>query len=59
MKIKFKDQHHQNDAVKAVIDCFKGRPKVKVLPYRIDLGENIDMNAPNQKFEFDQGFKNG
>ena len=27
MKLKFKDQAHQSNAVKAVIDCFAGQPK--------------------------------
>lgn len=55
MKLKFKDQPHQNNAVDAVIDCFEGQPMSANLSYRIDLGKSTQ---PVQPIAFDQGFKN-
>lgn len=52
MKLKFKDQPHQNSAVAAVIDCFEGQPMSTNLPYRVDLGKST------QPIAFGQGFKN-
>ena len=38
MKLKFKHQAYQADAVKAVVDCFQGQPKSSGLKYAIDPG---------------------
>lgn len=38
MKLKFKQQTFQTDAVKAVTDCFAGQPKIQGLKYSIDPG---------------------
>ena len=38
MKLKFKQQGYQTDAVKAVVDCFAGQPKSRGLQYAIDPG---------------------
>lgn len=38
MKLKFKKQEYQAQAVKAVIDCFKGQPNTEGIRYRIDPG---------------------
>ena len=38
MKIKFKSQPYQTDAVDAVVDCFEGQPRQDVLKYTIDPG---------------------
>jgi type III restriction enzyme len=38
MKLKFKKQSFQTDAVKAVTDCFAGQPKVTGAKYAIDPG---------------------
>ena len=38
MKLKFKQQGFQTDAVKAVTDCFVGQPKASGTKYAIDPG---------------------
>ena len=38
MKLKFKHQAYQADAVKAVVDCFQGQPKLTGLKYAVDPG---------------------
>ncbi len=38
MKLKFKQQGYQTDAVKAVVDCFAGQPKGRGLKYAVDPG---------------------
>ena len=52
MKLKFKVQPYQTNAVKSVVDCFAGQPKVDGLRYRIDPGQVQQTQA------FDEGFKN-
>jgi hypothetical protein len=37
MKLKFKRQADQADAVRAVVDCFQGRPKTSGLKYAVDV----------------------
>ena len=41
MKLKFKNQPYQGDAVKAVVDCFKGQPPAsrEAASYRLDPGK--------------------
>ena len=38
MKLKFKVQPYQTNAVDAIVDCFAGQPKSTGLSYRIDPG---------------------
>lgn len=38
MKIHFKTLDYQKDAVKAVVDCFVGQPKLEGHRYMIDQG---------------------
>jgi type III restriction enzyme len=38
MKLKFKHQAYQADAVRAVVDCFQGQPKSSGLKYAVDPG---------------------
>ncbi|MFN8027107.1 MAG: DEAD/DEAH box helicase family protein [Acidimicrobiia bacterium] len=45
MKLQFKVQQYQTDAVDAVIDCFAGQPKQDGVSYRIDPGKLVP-NAP-------------
>lgn len=52
MKLKFKVQPYQTNAVEAVVDCFAGQPKVDGLTYRIDPGQKAQAAA------FEEGFKN-
>ena len=40
MKIQFKVQDYQTDAVAAVVDCFAGQPLISTLKYDIDPGVN-------------------
>ncbi|MGO4737101.1 type III restriction-modification system endonuclease [Bosea sp. 2KB_26] len=52
MKLKFKVQPYQTQAVNAVVDCFAGQPMSSGITYRIDPGRKAQMGA------FDEGFKN-
>ncbi len=56
MKLKFKVQPYQTNAVESVVDCFVGQPKIDVLPYHIDPGRP-GRKAPARVFE-EEGFKN-
>lgn len=59
MKLKFKKQPFQTDAVNAVADCFAGQPKSEGVTYRIDPGKQITA-GPVQRdmYQSDSGFKN-
>ncbi|WP_424139907.1 type III restriction-modification system endonuclease [Roseomonas chloroacetimidivorans] len=52
MKLKFKVQPYQTEAVKAVVDCFAGQPMSNGITYRIDPGRKVQTSA------FEEGFKN-
>ena len=52
MKLKFKVQSYQSNAVEAVVDCFAGQPSSSGLRYRINPGKTGQMAA------FEEGFKN-
>ena len=62
MKLKFKKQPFQTDAVNAVADCFAGQPKSDGVTYRIDPGKTDGSKNNLQAqpgFDFSQsGFKN-
>lgn len=45
MKLKFKQQAFQTDAVKAVVDCFVGQPKSRGFKYAIDPGQSVQGSA--------------
>lgn len=53
MKIKFKSQDYQTQAVDAVVDCFAGQPRQDPLKYTVDPGANAQS-----RMEVD-GFGNG
>ena len=53
MKLKFKVQPYQTQAVNAVVDCFAGQPMSNGISYRIDPGRKAQTSA------FEEGFKNG
>lgn len=57
MKLKFKIQQYQSNAVDAVLDCFAGQPKSDALRYRIDPGQvkKGEYYRPESEYE---GFKN-
>ncbi|NPD21416.1 type III restriction-modification system endonuclease [Alterinioella nitratireducens] len=52
MKLKFKVQPYQTNAVNDVVDCFAGQPMTTGLTYRIDPGRKAQSSA------FGEGFKN-
>jgi len=52
MKLKFKVQSYQTNAVESVVDCFAGQPLVSGTSYRIDPGRKAQASA------FEEGLKN-
>ena len=46
MKLQFKVQQYQTDAVDAVVDVFAGQPKHDGISYRIDPGRQKPTAAP-------------
>ena len=62
MKIKFKKQDYQTNAVEAVADCFSGQPLAAGVQYRIDPGSSDSATESQKTYEaFDElnfGFKN-
>jgi len=42
MKLKFKIQQFQTDAVNAVVDCFAGQPNTSGVTYRVDPGRRAE-----------------
>ena len=52
MKLKFKIQPYQTEAVKAVVDCFADQTRTSGLGYRIDPGRKAQVSA------FEEGFRN-
>ena len=40
MKLKFKKQQYQTDAVNAVVECFAGQPNTTGVTYRVDPGRS-------------------
>ena len=52
MKLKFKVQPYQTQAVTAVVECFAGQPMTSGITYRIDPGRKAQTSA------FEDGFKN-
>ncbi len=51
MDIKFKSKEYQNKAVKSLVDCFKGQPKVEGLKYTIDPGKVKTKNIGQMTME--------
>lgn len=61
MKIKFKKQQYQSDAVASVVDCFKGQIKSSGLSYRVDPGKVVAKKGQGNLLDDlveDSGFKN-
>ena len=52
MKLKFKVQAYQTNAVESVVDCFVGQPRSDGISYRIDPGRSKQITAE------EAGFKN-
>lgn len=57
MKLKFKQQAFQTDAVKAVVDCFSGQPKSTGFRYAIDPGKDQKVSQTEADF-MSEGFAN-
>ena len=58
MKLKFKKQTYQTNAVEAVADCFAGQPKREGLNYRMDPGRAVDASGQAVAALESAGFKN-
>ena len=58
MKLKFKVQPYQTNAVNDVVDCFAGQPMTSRLTYRIDPGVIKEGQQFRTEAEY-EGFKNG
>ena len=64
MKLQFKVQAYQTNAVQMVVDCFAGQVNTNGIKYRLDPGTNKKMRAkgpvlPGIEMEVEQsGFKN-
>ena len=58
MKLKFKKQAYQTNAVEAVADCFAGQPKREGLNYRLDPGRAVDASGQAVAALESSGFKN-
>ena len=58
MKLKFKKQGYQTNAVEAVADCFAGQPKREGLNYRMDPGRAMDASGQAVAALETAGFKN-
>ena len=58
MKLKFKKQGYQTNAVEAVADCFAGQPKREGLNYRVDPGRVVDASGQAVAALETAGFKN-
>jgi type III restriction enzyme len=59
MKLQFKVQQYQTDAVDAVVDCFAGQPRNDGVSYRIDPGRHAKSAQPTLDIsEPDSGLRN-
>jgi type III restriction enzyme len=53
MRLQFKVQPYQTDAVEAVVDCFAGQPRLDPVSYRIDPGRSAQLRLGD-----DSGLRN-
>ncbi|MDR7083578.1 type III restriction enzyme [Arthrobacter ginsengisoli] len=60
MKLQFKVQQYQTDAVDAVVDCFAGQPRDNGVSYRIDPGRSLQSDQPTLDIpeSMDSGLRN-
>jgi type III restriction enzyme len=56
MKLKFKKQAYQTNAVEAVVNCFAGQPPITGIKYRVDPGRS--KTGEQQTSLDDSGFRN-
>lgn len=52
MKLRFKHQPYQTNAVNDVVECFAGQPAISGTAYRMDPGRNVQGSV------FEDGFRN-
>ena len=57
MKLKFKVQDYQTNAVESVVDCFAGQPNLSGLNYQIDPGK-VAKGQSALAIASEEGFKN-
>ena len=58
MKLQFKKQAYQTNAVNAVVDCFRGQPNESSVQYRVDPGR-VNTGQQSMNYEVQSaGFKN-
>jgi type III restriction enzyme len=60
MKLQFKVQQYQTDAVDAVVDCFAGQHRDSRVSYRIDPGRQLNLPQATLEIpgQLDSGFRN-
>lgn len=61
MKLQFKVQQYQTDAVDAVVDCFAGQPRIEGVSYRVDPGRTSATGSVltlEQTVGLDAGLRN-
>ncbi|MBA1446589.1 MAG: DEAD/DEAH box helicase family protein [Chromatiales bacterium] len=58
MKLKFKVQSFQTNAVESVVNCFAGQPKTSGASYRIDPGAEAKVGEHIGSTTDDTGFRN-
>ncbi len=58
MKLRFKKQPYQDDAVNAVTCCFQGQPHTPAVTYRIDPGRSIEASGQLKIDDGAAGFRN-
>lgn len=59
MKLKFKVQDYQTNAVESVVDCFSGQPNLSGITYRVDSGVIVNKQGQQGWDYGDQdGFRN-
>ena len=58
MKIRFKHQRYQKEAVDCVVDCFIGQPRVEGIEYRVDPGRK-KLSKGQQSFEVEEEIESG
>ncbi|MDD5301060.1 MAG: DEAD/DEAH box helicase family protein [Gallionella sp.] len=58
MKLKFKKQQYQTNAVESVADCFAGQPNTTGIKYRVDPGKVAAGVPQQQTIHGEDGFKN-
>ena len=61
MKLKFKHQKYQEDAVLSVVDCFAGQPFKNSFNYMVDPGKESDIDIYNAEKAISaeiEGFRN-